>query len=40
MIDKLRKFIPDLHLKSKNIDDFDKEHLELSKMIKSNLPPI
>jgi hypothetical protein len=34
MIDKLREFIPDLHLKSKNIDDFDKEHLELSKMIK------
>jgi hypothetical protein len=34
MIDKLRKFIPDLHLKSKNIDDFDKEHLELSKMMK------
>jgi hypothetical protein len=34
MIDKLRKFIPDLYLKSKNIDDFDKEHLELSKMMK------
>jgi len=34
MINKLREFIPDLHLKSKNIDDFDKEHLELSKMIK------
>jgi hypothetical protein len=34
MINKLREFIPDLHLKSKNLDDFDKEHLELSKMIK------
>ena len=34
MISKLREFIPDLHLKSKNIDDFNKEHLELSKMMK------
>lgn len=34
MIKKLRKFIPDLHLKSKNLDDFNKEHLELSKMMK------
>jgi hypothetical protein len=34
MIKKLRQFIPDLQLKAKNIDDFDKEHLELSKMMK------
>ena len=34
MIKKLRQFIPDLQLRSKNIDDFDKEHLELSKMMK------
>jgi hypothetical protein len=34
MIKKLREYIPDLSLKSKNIDDFDKEHTELSKMMK------
>lgn len=34
MIKKLREFIPDLKLKSKNIDDFDKEHVELSKLMK------
>jgi hypothetical protein len=34
MIKKLRQFIPDLQLKAKNIDDFDKEHIELSKMMK------
>jgi hypothetical protein len=34
MIKKLRQFIPNLHLKSTNLDDFDKEHIELSKMMK------
>jgi hypothetical protein len=34
MIKKLRQFIPDLQLRAKNIDDFDKEHVELSKMMK------
>ena len=34
MIKKLREFIPDLQLRAKNIDDFDKEHVELSKMMK------
>jgi hypothetical protein len=33
MIKKLRKYIPDLHLKSKNVDEFHKEHSELSKMV-------
>lgn len=34
MIEKLREFIPDLHLKSKHIDDFNREHVELSKMMR------
>ncbi len=33
MISKLRQYIPDLHLKAKNIDEFNKEHSELSKMV-------
>lgn len=33
MIKRLRQFIPDLHLKSKNITDFRNEHIELSNMI-------
>jgi len=33
MIKKLRKYIPDLYLKSKNIDEFHKEHSDLSKMV-------
>jgi hypothetical protein len=33
MIDKLREFIPDLHMKAKTYDDFRNEHSELSKMM-------
>jgi hypothetical protein len=33
MIDRLREFIPDLHMKAKTYDDFRSEHSELSKMI-------
>jgi hypothetical protein len=34
MIDKLREYIPDLHLKSRHYDEFNAEHLELSKMMR------
>jgi len=34
MIDKLREYVPDLHLKSRNIDEFRTEHLEVSGMMK------
>ena len=33
MIDKLREFIPDLHMRAKTYDDFRNEHSELSKMM-------
>lgn len=34
MIEKLREYLPDLHLKSKHINEFNDEHLEVSKMMK------
>ena len=34
MIGKLREYLPDLHLKSKHINEFNDEHLEVSKMMK------
>jgi hypothetical protein len=34
MIDKLREYVPDLHLKAKHFDEFHNEHMELSKMMK------
>ncbi len=34
MIHKLREYIPDLHLKARHYDEFNVEHLELSKMMK------
>ena len=34
MIGKLREYVPDLHLKSKHINEFNDEHHEVSKMMK------
>lgn len=34
MIKKLRTYVPDLRLKSKNVDEFNKEHSELTKMMR------
>jgi len=34
MIGKLREYVPDLHLKSKHINEFNDEHHEISKMMK------
>lgn len=34
MIHKLREYIPDLHLKARHYDEFNVEHLELSKMMR------